>query len=162
MNWKKIDGLEYFVSDTGLVKNKSGKILKPDLSFGYHRVCLTKDKVHKRYSIHRLVAMAFIPNTENKPHINHINAIRNDNKVENLEWCTPSENGKHTVKLGRHKKQNGELNTSSKLKEKQVIEIKKLLKDGVSQYRIAKNYGVNKVTIFDIKHNKTWTHLQMA
>ena len=62
----------------------------------YHTVCLSIwDKTTTQF-VHRLVAKAFIPNTEWKPFINHKNWIRNDNRIENLEWCTPSENILHS------------------------------------------------------------------
>ena len=67
---------------------------------GYYQVHLFNGKKKIRKKVHQLVALAFIPNLENKPHINHKNSIRNDNRVENLEWCTPKENMAHKFQQG--------------------------------------------------------------
>lgn len=77
------------------------RLLKKDLSRdGYYRICLTKDKKEKNVMVHRLVLWAFVPIQENKPHCNHINGIKTDNTLKNLEWCTPSENWWHAWNLG--------------------------------------------------------------
>ena len=91
--WYKIEGYDYFISNYGEVMNKDGKIkkLKTD-RYGYKQVGLWKDGRAKWFSVHRLVATYFIPNPYNKPQVNHINEIKDDNRVENLEWCTASEN----------------------------------------------------------------------
>jgi len=68
---------------------------------GYLSITLKdSSKPEKKYLIHRLVAEAFIENKHNKPCVNHINGIKNDNRVENLEWCTYSENTRHSLKNG--------------------------------------------------------------
>lgn len=101
--WKPIEGYEglYEVSNFGRVKRKylNGKelILKPIPNWkGYNRISLSNGKgKSKIYSIHRLVGKAFIPNPLNKQQINHINGIKQDNYVDNLEWVTPQENCIH-------------------------------------------------------------------
>ena len=89
--WKKIVGFEnYSVSTEGRVRNdKTRRILKPrQRPNGYFIVEL----LGKDFYIHRLVAIAFIPNPNNYPVVNHKNEVKNDNHVENLEWCTVSYN----------------------------------------------------------------------
>lgn len=95
--WKTINNFEdYEVSDLGEIKSlktSEGKILKPQkLNSGYLFVNLCKNGAIYHKTVHRLVAEAFIENPENKPFIDHINGIRNDNRVCNLRWCTHKEN----------------------------------------------------------------------
>jgi hypothetical protein len=104
MIWKTIEGTngEYQVSDTGLVKTtKTGRILRPAVSrHGYERVCLFKMDQERRYRVHRLVAMAFIPNPENLPQVNHKDGNKRNNHVSNLEWVTNEENMHHAKEHG--------------------------------------------------------------
>lgn len=98
--WKDIKGFEghYMVSNLGRIKTlnykrkKTEKILTTTINNGYPFIVLwNKDKGYGK-KVHRLVAEAFIPNPENKPCVDHINTIRDDNRVENLRWCNHSEN----------------------------------------------------------------------
>lgn len=86
----------------GKIKKFKGKLLKSICRLnGYHYVALSnQNRKAKQYSVHRLVASAFIPNPHNKPQINHINGIKTDNRVENLEWCTQGENNTHAYRTG--------------------------------------------------------------
>ena len=113
--WKDITGYEgYFqVSNLGnfrsldrIIKYKNsgtrlypGKpLLKETTLDGYQRIVLMKEAIKRRFMCHRLVAQEFIPNPENKPFINHINGNKSDNRAENLEWCTQSENELHSFR----------------------------------------------------------------
>jgi hypothetical protein len=86
----------YLIYPDGIVWSKKNKIfLKERIDKGYLRVVLCKDGIHKTHSIHRLVALHYIPNPDNKPEVDHWNGKRNDNRVENLRWATHSENNQN-------------------------------------------------------------------
>jgi hypothetical protein len=95
--WKQVDGYEnYEVSSFGKVRNKNtGRILKPACKGGYMYVGLSLNGKIKTTGLHRLVALAFIENPENKPHVNHKDKNRSNNNIFNLEWCTAMENNIH-------------------------------------------------------------------
>lgn len=88
-------------SSFNATRKVKGVILKQHLStHGYYYVVLTQNSISKKHSIHRLKAIAFIPNPDNKPCINHKNSIRTDNELTNLEWVTYSENTIHGFNYG--------------------------------------------------------------
>lgn len=92
-NWRKIEGKpNYSVSDDGKVRNdKTGKILRPYKgTAGYYQIMLGRKTVPQY--VHRLVAIAFIPNPEELPQVDHINGDKLDNRVKNLRWVSVSEN----------------------------------------------------------------------
>lgn len=105
--WKDVVGFEslFLVSNFGEVYSKrSSKILKQNLhSNGYFTIA-TKIGGRKGKSIcfkvHRLVAEAFLLNIENKPFVNHIDGVKTNNNLNNLEWCTAKENTKHAILTG--------------------------------------------------------------
>ena len=113
-------------------------------------------KKKKKY-IHRLVAQAFIDNPENKPFVNHINGIKTDNRVENLEWCTHKENTEHSlknnlIKTGCNRKQ-------SKLSLKDIEYIRKNYKEKDEEFsgkKLSEKFNVSHTCISKIIKNKTY------
>ena len=111
--WRSVEGYEglYEVSNTGFVRSvrratTRGRILKgvPDKN-GYLHVSLSAGNVRRRFSIHRLVAKAFVPGqTELKNTVNHKNEVKNDNRAENLEWCTSGYNTRYMGGIERRAK----------------------------------------------------------
>ena len=73
-----------------------------DKSCGYLIVTLCHEGIHKNKRVHRLLAEAFIPNPQNKAHVNHIDGNKLNNSLDNLEWATPKENTHHSIKMGLH------------------------------------------------------------
>lgn len=101
--WKDIEGYEglYQISNLGNVKSLKNGLLKGGKIFGYRYIGLCYNGKYKSFRVARLVAKAFIPNTENKPCVDHINAIRDDDRVENLRWVTHKENTNNPITLKR-------------------------------------------------------------
>ena len=161
--WADIDGYngKYRVSTLGNVKSLHGKgrLLKPYRGKYYWTVRIIKDGKYKTHRIHRLVALAFIHNPENKPNINHINFDRDDNQADNLEWCTQGENIWHTVRHGRNNPTIGETHPCAKLKESDVLKIRKMIKFGMPKRKVARIYNVSNVTIIGICNGRLWKHI---
>jgi len=116
---------------------------------GYAIVILRKNGKKLRKSIHRLVAEAFIPQQENKNIVNHIDGNKNNNNVNNLEWCNKRENMIHAMEyLGVNRE--GELNPNAKYTNKQVDELIDLYKKGNSVYYCYKKLNINRSSAYRI------------
>lgn len=169
MIWKKIPNYsKYEASDSGLIKTfnwkNSGKIaiMKPALDgSGYLRTMLVNDLGKtETIKVHRLIAKTFIPNPENKSDVNHINGIKTDNSIINLEWSTRKENVQHAHKNLTWNKAKGESIAQSKLTEKEVIEIRSKFKPRVyTRIKLSKEYNVSEACIKDILYKRSWNHI---
>jgi len=164
-HYKEIKGYEnYLISNEGRVFSfYTKKVLKPWKDRGgYFNVGLWKNGIREHHTIHRLVALAFVPNPENKPTVNHIDGCKINNFVENLEWCSQKENVHHAWSSGLSKptRLEGLKNGRSKLTEDQVLEIRRLYKTGdYYQKALAKMFDVTRVNIGRIINRKNWVHI---
>ena len=177
--WKDIKNYEgnYQVSDLGRVKslarlkeirkgifvNKKENFLKPTKNRkGYLnlKLCKKSDGVcsEKSVIIHRLVANEFLENPLNKPQVNHKNGIKDDNRVDNLEWATGSENVIHALANNLKISIKGSEHKNSKLTEKEVLEIRAIGRTKTLK-EIAKIYNVDMSLISLILLEKAWKHL---
>lgn len=111
--------------------------------------------------VHRFIAECFIPNPENKPQINHQNGNKLDNRIENLEWVTNSENQKHAFATGAQDKR-GEKHHLAKLTDATVQAIRAESKDGMAQDFLAEKYGVTQPNVSMILSGEHWGHLPGA
>ena len=173
--WKDISGYEghYQVSNIGRVKslarvvecrkdvfiNKKEKFLSDwNCGKGYRKIKLSKDGIEKSIRVHRLVAETFLGNPEAKSEVNHINGIKDDNRIENLEWCTSSENTIHALNNKLKISQKGSEHGMSKLTEKDVLEIREIGRSkGLKE--VSKIFKVSESLISNVLLNKIWNHV---
>ena len=170
--WKDIKGYEglYQVNKIGeiysLISNKTLKPFyrgsRPDNK--YLVVDLNKDARRKTVSVHRIVAEAFIPNPNSLPCVNHKDGNKDNNCVDNLEWCTHSENNYHACRTGLKNIPSGTANKNSKLTYEDVASIKKCLILGDSKFGmrpLASKYGVDHKVIMDIYHDRKYKDVKI-
>ena len=156
--WKDIKGFEkmYKISNLGNVKSLDrycvdrfvkGIEMKKETNKGYKRVVLQKNRKRKRFLVHRLVAIHFIKNPKNKKYVNHIDGNPANNNVNNLEWCTSSENQLHAYRIGLQKPLKGKDN--EKCKPVFMIDLKtnKILKEFYSAGEAQEKTGVYRTGI---------------
>ncbi len=175
-NTRPIPGLPgYEASDDGYIWRNPHVVTKQDhrgndynIQTDGYWLCLTTTKRGyvtvsiggKLRKVHRLVALAFIPNPDFKPEINHRDGIKNNNRVSNLEWETGKENVKHAVENGLFNSLRGSKHPHSKLTEEIVLEIRReYATKEISQTDLAKKYGVPQGRISCVVNRKSWTHI---
>lgn len=159
---------KYAVSDCGQVINcQTGRVLRPDQTTTnrgkaqtYYRVNLFVNNKGYKFAVHRLVAMAFLPNPDNKPEVNHIDGDRSNNQASNLEWVTKSENMQHAAKTGLASA--GSMNGMSKYTEAQIQQVLQCSAAGLSRKEVSEITGVSISMIKDVRMGRAWTHVQVV
>ena len=145
-------------SGRGVVRSHAGRYLRIGVDDdGYRQVGLSKGGKYFSRKIHRLIAEAFIPNPRGLPQVNHINGIKVDNRLRNLEWCTGRYNTQEAYRMGLTNN-TGEHNGRSKLTVEDVRAIRRLAKSR-TRIAIANRYKVSDAVVCDIVNRKSWKHV---
>ena len=156
--WKKL-GDNYIISDEGIIKNiVTDRIINPWLNNnGYRYVTLNLEGTRKNYRVHRLVAEKFIPNPNNLPQVNHKDGNKQNNKIDNLEWCDSSYNVQHAIKQGLIPL--GVNNKRSKLSQEDVDYIKHHYIKRDKEFGCAglgRRFNVDKKVIYNVIYDKRY------
>lgn len=159
-NWKYviIDGIktDYMISNTGrLASLKMCRDMKPAAgSDGYLETVIRVNGEKRNVAIHRLVALAFIPNPEHLAEVNHKDGNKNNNNVWNLEWMTHYDNVIHAIETGLRDNY-----LPKKYSKKKIHKVCKLLEKGLDPSEISKRTGVSKSVIKSIRRGKSWKYI---
>lgn len=157
---KEIEGYEgrYYITDNGDIFNiKRGTKMAQTVSArtGYLKISLTNsDGIRPTHSVHRLVALSFIPNPENKREVNHKDGNKGNNRVDNLEWVTTKENSKHAHDTGLIQPAKGENAAHAQLTNKSVL---KIFNSKLPNKELSAKYQVDICVIYQIKNGKNYS-----
>ncbi len=167
--WKDIPGYEgaYEISDAGTIRRSSGssgtykgRVLHPGLTvWGYRQAHLSLDGKVTPHSVHSLVMLTFVGPRPEGYEINHINGDKQDNRIENLQYVTKSQNRLHAFEIGLQDTL-GEHNSQNKLTAIQVLQIREMCATGKYLHReLADIFNVTRRTIGDIVQRRSWKHI---
>lgn len=166
--WRPIAGFTaYSVSNFGNVRrdvgskynNRIGQLKALKNASPYLMVSLYNETGQHLKAIHRLVLEAFYGLDPSRPYCNHKNGIKWDNRLENLEWSTPSENTQHCFRVLGRVGNRGEKCKSHKITAKEVVEIRNARRAGIKGSVLAKQYGITEMAICDIWIGRNWRHI---
>ena len=169
--WRTIPGFElYEASSDGRIRRSTssprtnstypGRILSPDGSTGYLRVTVHQNGKMSRQMVHRLIARTFMNPARPRMQINHKDGNKSNNRVDNLEWCTPQENVIHAWSGGLCTPNSGERHGCAMLTNRDIDVIRLAASRGVPQRHIASVFNVNDSTISMIVIGKSWGHVK--
>ena len=146
----------YFVSPNGNIYNRHGNLMVGAVDrCGYRHTILNR----KNRNVHRVIAETFIPNPNNLPCVNHKDGNKLNNSIDNLEWCTHSENVFHAYQTGLEQRMCGEQHHAHKLTEDDVRYIRSVYNKRDKEFgavALAKKFNIDRTTIHDIVRGKTW------
>ena len=139
---------------------RKGILLKQRVTdWGYLAVTLCREGVCRYFVSHRLIAIAFIPNPENKETVNHMDGNKTNNNIDNLEWNTHTENAMHAVKNKLRVAPKGERSGMSKLTAGQAHRIRTLREIGCEVKTIANMFGISVPGVKHVVARRTWKHI---
>lgn len=167
-DWRSIEGWEgfYSVSTLGRIRRdapgrnaSAGRTLRGTPCKGYVLAVMCDGARRERRLVHRLVATAFIGECPPGNEVNHLNGVKDDNRRENLEYVTRSENGLHASRVLGKNDQRGERNPAATLSAAKVLAIRERLAAGASYRKVAAEFCVSRWTVGDIALHRRWAHL---
>lgn len=141
------------------LNHKPGVVLRPQKDKGYLKVCLYDNGKPLQKRVHRLVAEAFLGTDSVRKQVNHKNGNKHDNRVENLEWCTPAENVTHALESGLIPTKR--VYRSRKLSYDDVVCIKRMKREGFVGREIANKYNIALNYVYDITGGRVWKEIKL-
>lgn len=174
MHWIDVEGTQgaYQINSSGVVRRKDAKKGAPPrwvlckqslMKVGYFAVTIKIDGVQKLRTIHRLLACHFIPKPASKEQVNHINGIKTDNRIENLEWVTPAENIAHARRTGLNGGAKGSHFKIAKYGDAEVLSMIRLHNEGMHYKEIHKLYPcISLNRLYQIVTGRAWKHLHLG